>query len=175
MESEHIIPQSEYNSFYKGYIDLSKQGKVLEGLVEGFHHALTFFQEVPTDFWDYRYAKGKWSPKEILLHLIDTERVFSYRALCIARTDRADLPGFDQDEFVGGSHADSRTPTSLINEFYALRKATVLQFASYSESDLLRVGTVDGNPMSLRAIGAIIHGHCEHHMAVLKERYVKEG
>ncbi len=173
MEAPYSIPEGEYPEFYKGYIDNSGGLPPNEGLVKGFHHALSFFRKLPKNHWDYRYEKGKWSPKEILLHLVDSERVFAYRALMIVRSNHPTLQGFDQDEFVVNSRASERTPKNLIDEFYTLRKATIVQFSHYNEESLSKTGIVNGGKMSVRALGAIIHGHTEHHLKILKERYFK--
>jgi len=172
MISDHIIPNGEYAPFYQGYIDMANNTSVKEGLVKGFHRTLTFFHSFPEDRWEFRYDTGKWSPKEILLHIIDTERVFSYRALTLARSENADLPGFDQDEFMEHCNADARSYKSLIHEFYLLRSSTIAQFEYYDDIVLKRTGLVNGGKMSVRAIGAIIHGHTEHHLRILRERYL---
>lgn len=171
MSSNYSIPQEEYPFFYKGYIEKSGNSPVSESLVTNFNQSLSYIRKLPKNLWDYRYEKGKWSLKEILLHLIDCERVFAYRALWIARSSQAELISFDQDEFVANSLAEKRSPNSLIDEFYTLRKATIVQFAQYDESTLLRTGILGGDAISIRALGAIIVGHTEHHLEILKERY----
>lgn len=168
------IPGEEYPEFYDGYIKKSGQANVLEGLVNNFHHTLRYFRSIPSHLWDYRYDKGKWSVKEILLHLVDCERVFAYRTLLIARSDNPNLVHFDQDVFVENSEATKRSPKSLINEFYTLRKSTIVQFQEYDGNNLLRTGTLGGEKISIRALGAIIAGHSEHHLEILKERYFQK-
>lgn len=171
MKETIAIPKEEYPDFYSGYIEKSQGVPPVEGLVSGFHNLLKYLRKLPKNHWDYRYAEGKWSIKEIILHLIDSERVFAYRALMMVRSDHPQLRGFDQDEFVHHSRASHRSPNSLIDEFYTLRKATIVQFSQYDEKQLLKKGSVEGAVVSVRALAAIIHGHSEHHLSILKERY----
>lgn len=169
---EFLIPRTEYPSFYGGYVEKSGGMGTKEGLVQNFHRTHSFFRKIPKNKWDYRYEKGKWSIKEIVLHLIDSERVFAYRALMIARSEQPILQSFDQDEFVLNSQASNRTPNDLISEFYTLRKSTIVQFSNYNNQTLAKTGTINGGVISVRALGAIIHGHAEHHLTILKQRYL---
>src|SRR5690606_27112498 len=121
---------------------------------------------------DYRYAQDKWTIKEILLHLIDTERVFAYRAMCIARKDLTELPGFDQDAFVVHSHANERSVESLLSEYRNVRMATVSLFDSFDLRGLEQIGVANGSDLSVRAIVFIIIGHENHHLQIIKERYL---
>ena len=119
----------------------------------------------------HRYAPGKWSVKEVIVHVADAERVFAYRALRFARADTTDLPGFDEGAWVPASGADRRTASELLFEFAAVRAATLALFAGFDEAALLRRGTANGAPVSVRALAHIIAGHERHHMGLLKERY----
>jgi uncharacterized damage-inducible protein DinB len=166
-------PQAhEYGAFYQTYISKIEEDDVLQALQEGQHTTLAFFKNLPAEKWDYRYAPGKWSIKELLQHVVDGERVFAYRALRIARNDRTPLPGFDENEFAAASHAGLRTPESLMAEYEAVRTATVLMYQSFTEEDLGRIGTASNYPASPLAIGFIIAGHEQHHIGVIKERYL---
>ena len=118
------------------------------------------------------YAEGKWSLKEMLLHQIDSERIFAYRALRFARADGQDLRGFEQDEYVAHSQANARTAASLLAEYDAVRAATVVLFESFGETELSRRGTANGGPASVRALLYIIPGHELHHLNIIRERYL---
>ena len=131
-----------------------------------------FFETIPDAKLEYRYAEGKWTPKEILLHLIDTERVFAYRALQFARAKDVVIKGFDQDEFAANSNANDRTIKNLLEEYRAVRTATVILFSSFSNNTLLQMGVASDSPLSVRASGFIISGHEKHHIAILNERYL---
>ncbi|CCH02864.1 hypothetical protein FAES_4865 [Fibrella aestuarina BUZ 2] len=119
-----------------------------------------------------RYAPGKWSIKEALVHLIDTERIFAYRALRIARGDQTPLPGFEQDDYVPNSGADARLLTDIWAEYEAVRTATLLLLNSLTESALARVGVVNGNVLSVRALIHVLAGHEAHHIQLFKEKYL---
>ncbi|MEZ4857803.1 MAG: DinB family protein [Flavobacteriaceae bacterium] len=166
------IPIEEYAPFYQGYIQKSSHIELLEGLVVGLKNTTTLFETFPVPKQEYSYAEGKWTPKELFLHLIDSERVFAYRALFIARAKNAALMGFDQDEFVANCNAHYRRMESLIEEYKAVRNASISLFNSFTESDLLKMGSANNAKVSVRAIGKIIIGHEIHHSIILKERYL---
>jgi hypothetical protein len=119
----------------------------------------------------HRYAPGKWSVKEVVGHMMDAERVFSYRALRIARADKTPLPGFDENAWVPAAHFDRRPMADLVSDYQTMRAATVSLFASLDEEALTRVGTANDQPFSVRALAHIIAGHELHHVAILRERY----
>jgi hypothetical protein len=119
----------------------------------------------------HRYAAGKWSVKEVVGHIIDGERVFSYRALRIARADTTPLPGFDEEAWVPAAHFDRRPMPDLVADYQTVRAATVALFASFDEDALTRIGTANNQPISVRALAHIIAGHELHHVGLLRERY----
>tara|TARA_R100000935_G_scaffold1439_1_gene4462 strand:+ start:13644 stop:14153 length:510 start_codon:yes stop_codon:yes gene_type:complete len=166
------ISEKEFNTYYKRYVDKALAKPLLQGLAEGMLETNDFFEAIPDAKLEYRYAEGKWTPKEILLHLIDTERVFAYRALQFARAENVVIKGFDQDEFVLHSNANNRTMDTLLEEYMAVRTATLILFSSFSESILQQMGFASDSPLSVRASGYIICGHEKHHIAILKERYL---
>lgn len=170
MNSE--IPPSEYAPFYEGYIKKSEGIEIGKGLEMGLQITKAFFEGIPAQKLEFRYAEGKWTPKEIILHLIDSERVFAYRALFISRATNAEMQGFDQDEFVHNSNANTRTMNSLVDEYSNVRKASISLYSSFSKETLLRMGKANNTSVSIRAIGRIILGHEMHHTAILKERYL---
>ena len=118
------------------------------------------------------YADGKWSLKEMLLHQIDSERIFAYRALRFARADGQDLRGFEQDDYVAVSNANARSIASLLAEYDAVRAATVALFDTFDEEQLSRRGTANGGPATVRALLYIIPGHERHHLNIVRERYL---
>ncbi|HWM90570.1 MAG TPA: DinB family protein [Thermoanaerobaculia bacterium] len=161
----------EYAEFYAGYIAGLPPGDVLEILELQKDQLRHLAATVPADQETFRYAPGKWSLREIAGHLIDAERVFSYRALCISRGDETPLPGFDENFYVARSNFDSRTLSSLIEELTLLRSANLLLFRALAPEDLARLGTANSYPVSVRALAFILAGHLDHHFRVLRERY----
>ena len=124
------------------------------------------------DKFDYRYAEGKWTIKDILQHLVDAERVFAYRALCFARNDKTELPGFEEDDYVIEANANKRSIQDLLTELLIVRQSSLALFKSFNDEQLMRIGTASNNPMSVRALGFIIIGHQNHHQRVFEERYL---
>ncbi|MBK9273895.1 MAG: DinB family protein [Flavobacteriales bacterium] len=162
----------EIPAFYRGYVQEAPGADVCEALVHAAEAVRAAFSAVPEARGDHRYAPGKWTVKEVLLHLIDAERVFAYRALRFARRDATPLPGFDEDAWVPAARADRRTLAGLLAEHGAVHAATLALFRSFEPEDLLQRGTANGNPISVRAIGWATAGHALHHVAVLRERYL---
>ena len=119
----------------------------------------------------HRYAPGKWTVREVIGHLADSERVFTYRALTIGRGDRTALPGFEENEWAAASNADSRSLADLACELQAVRSATLALFRSFGPAEWERTGTANGQPLAVRALPWIVAGHERHHLQVLRERY----
>lgn len=166
------IKKNEYASFYGGYIDLIESDlNLFEALSYSYSLFLEYFQNLTEEKSNFRYAQGKWSLKEVLLHCIDTERIMAYRALRFSRNDKAKLPGFEQDEYVLESQAAQRNISDLIDEYISVKNATISLFRGFSEDHLIRSGTASGNTMSVRALGFVISGHELHHLNVCKEKY----
>tara|TARA_R110002012_G_scaffold30859_1_gene93248 strand:- start:4135 stop:4653 length:519 start_codon:yes stop_codon:yes gene_type:complete len=166
------LPASEYNPFYQTYVMALGEVELIEELKRGKSIFLSLFEEIPEEKLNYAYAEGKWSLAEALVHMIDTERIFQYRALCIARNDKTPLPGFDQDTYVPYSNADNRSKSDLIEEYKAVRDSTISLFDSFDEEAIKRIGVASGSKMSVRALGFIICGHQAHHVRILRERYL---
>lgn len=166
------LTKTEYNPYYQTYIDKSGDLTLRSGLKMNGDNTIAFLASIPEEKLEYRYAEGKWTIKEIILHLIDTERIFAYRALCIARQDKSSFPGFDQDEYVVQSRANQRSMNSLINEYKAVRLSTIILFENMQETDLCRIGTASESNISPRAIAFITIGHENHHCDIIKERYL---
>ncbi len=172
MKPSQLQP-SEYASYYGNYIDqVAEEYTLIEELEISLHRFIKFVQDIPMDKFDYQYAEGKWTIKDIIQHLIDAERIFAYRALCFARKDATELPGFEENDYVDEANANNRSIMELLTELSAVRHATLLLFKSFNETQLLRSGIASNNPMSVRAIGFVIIGHQNHHQKVFEERYL---
>jgi len=167
------LQSTEFAPFYATYISqVSSAFTLVEELEISLHRFIKFVQEIPMDKFDYRYAEGKWTIKDIIQHLIDAERIFAYRALRFARNDKTDLPGFEENDYVDTANANDRTIMSLLTELSAVRHSNLLLFKTFTEEQLLRQGTANNNPISVRALGFVIIGHQNHHQRVFEERYL---
>jgi hypothetical protein len=165
----------EVHPFYRGYIGTAEGGDLFGALAyasEEFRRVVGGLSEEQATL---RYAPGKWSIKEVVQHMIDTERIMAYRALCFARADATPLPGFDENTYADHSAADRRTLADLIAEHDAVRLSTVLLFRSFGEDMLLRKGTANERSFTVRALGWTIAGHSLHHIHIMKERYLTKG
>ena len=162
---------SEHAAYYSRYVNLVQDGDVLAALSSQIAGTLGQLRAVSEQDSLKRYAPGKWSVREAVGHMIDTERVFAYRALRFARNDSTNLPGFEQDDFVAAAQFDSRPWADLQEELAAVRASTLLMFRGFSEEAWARQGFANGNPMSVRAAAYVIAGHELHHMKVLREMY----
>ena len=171
MIAEYLKPE-EFNSYYAPYINLVESKDIIVSLEKSLEETLSFFNSIPEGKWLFSYAEGKWSINEVIQHLLDTERVFSYRALCFSRKDTIELPGFDQDEYLINSNANSRSKESIIEEYLSVRKATITLFKSFSEEMLLQIGVASNSTLSVRAAGYIIIGHEKHHCNVINDNYL---
>jgi uncharacterized damage-inducible protein DinB len=143
-----------------------------EELEVSVHSFIKFVQDIPMDRHDYRYAEGKWKIKDIIQHLIDTERIFTYRALRFSRNDSTELPGYDENSFANHAHANERNLQGLLTELAAVRQTTIMLFKSFSPEDLMKTGVASGHTVSVRALGFMIIGHQNHHMKIFRERYL---
>lgn len=166
------LPVNEYSKFNATYIQALENVELFEELEISLHDFIKFVQNIPLDKFDYRYAEGKWTIKEIIQHIIDTERIFSYRALRISRNDKTPLPGFEENDYADNTDAKSRSIQDLLTEFSAVRHSNLLMFKSFSDEQLRRIGTASNHEISVRAIGFILLGHLKHHQRVFAERYL---
>lgn len=162
----------EYAPYYAGYVHGVPDGDILVVLAEQLERTASLVAPLSEAEAGYRYRPEKWSIRQIIGHVSDTERVMAYRALCIARGERLALPGFDQDDYVAGGQFDARTLPSLIGELRAVRAATLALFDSLDGPQLARRGTANGVEVTVRALAYIIAGHERHHQTVLAERYL---
>lgn len=166
------LSDNEYSTFNATYIKAAGEVDLIEELEICLHDFIRFVQNIPMDKFDYRYAEGKWTIKEILQHIIDTERIFAYRALRISRNDTTPLPGFDETIFANNTEGNKRSLQDLLTELSAVRHSNLLLFKSFSENQLKRVGVASEHSISVRAIGFMIIGHQKQHQKVFEERYL---
>ncbi|MFD2528171.1 DinB family protein [Polaribacter marinaquae] len=169
-----MISKSEYAPYFEQYMQLVSVEEMsivdnLEASQKKFHNLL---DNLPVEKHNYAYDEDKWTLKELIQHVIDTERVFCYRALCFARNDKTELPGFDQDIFVDNDNANDRDFYELLSEMDVLRKSTIQMFKSFTSEALLRKGIASKNSISVRALGYLFSGHQLHHVNIIKERYL---
>ncbi len=164
--------EGEYAPYYGKYIELVPAGDLIATLIQQINDTLALLRGLSEAQAETRYEPGKWSIKEMLGHLIDTERVMSYRALRIARADETPLPGFEQDDYVRAASFDSRTLANLLEEYLAVRAATVALFRNLEAAAIARRGTANNVPVTVRALAYIIAGHERHHVNVLREKYL---
>lgn len=167
------LPISEYNSFYHTYILALGEVTLMEELENGKEAFLSVLKDVDSDALNYAYADGKWTLAEVLMHIIDAERVFQYRALRFARNDSTPLPGFDQNVFIKGLNISGKAKNEIRSEYEAVRNATINLFKSFNTDVLKRVGIASDSEMSVRAMGFIICGHQAHHLTIIRERYLE--
>lgn len=163
---------AEIPPFYQNYV-AQVTGDNIEDILDAARKESTaFFELIPAEKHDYRYAPDKWTIKEVLQHIIDSERVFAYRILRIARGDKTPLPGFDQNVFAQHAEADRRSFYSLIAEYRSVREATLLMLRYLSPEAWERKGTASGAEFSPLTIAYITAGHEAHHLRIIAERYL---
>ena len=167
------ITPNEYAPYQANYIHLvNHEYSLIEELEISVHNFIHFVREIPMDKYDYRYAEEKWTIKDIIQHLIDSERVFSYRAMRFSRGDETPLPGFDENFYADNANGNNRSINELLTEMSALRHANIMMFKSFTQDCLMRKGTASGYTVSVRAFGFLIIGHQNHHMKIFRERYL---
>ncbi len=162
---------TEYAEFYANYVSKVPGTDVLGVLESQRVQMLQLFAGRSERDGNFRYAPGKWTVKEVLGHITDTERIFAYRALRFARADHTPLPGFEQDDYVRSGAFGDRTLAGLAEEFGAVRNASISLFRSFKEDVWPRRGTANGKEVTVRALAFITAGHQMHHRIILEERY----
>ncbi|KRE69417.1 DinB family protein [Paenibacillus sp. Soil750] len=162
----------EYSSYYTGYIGLVPEGDYVSILNSQEKALVSLFSQLTEEQALSRYAPGKWSLKEVLAHITDTERIMSYRLLRIARGDTTDLPGFDQDIFIANTSFDDVALTDLVKDFQAVRQATLALMPTITETAWTRLGTANTFAISARAIAYVIAGHAQHHLNIVEQKYL---
>ena len=162
--------RNEYADFYANYVSLVPDGPIEEFLLKQWDDLVAFLQQVSEDEASKPQAEGKWSIKQVLGHLCDTERVMSYRMMRFARGDKKELHGFEQDDYVAAGDFNSRVRHDLMVEFKNIRGATIALVGSISPEDEIRTGVANGKTVSVRALAYIIAGHAQRHLQLMKER-----
>ena len=165
------LKSDEYPAIYSDYIE-NVVGSVMDELREQIETFPEFIESIPENLGNYSYAEGKWTVKEVLCHILDTERVMTYRALRFSRNDMTELAPFEQDEFVQNGRHNERSLASIQEEFIHLRKANLLLFETFNETELERKGMASGRLITVKAFLYVIAGHLNHHRIILKERYL---
>ena len=169
-----MILKTEYTPYFEQYLELVgfDNKTIIENLESSQIAFEKVFRNLPEEKHVFSYALGKWTIKELIQHIIDTERIFSFRALSFARNDQTAMPGFDHDAFVANDNANERDYYDLLDEMKVLRTSTIQLFKSFSEEALLRMGVASNNKISVRALGYLFSGRQIHHLNIVKERYL---
>ncbi len=166
--------QSDYAPYYQKYMSLIEDsGSIVETLQRQKDDSYNFLKSIPSEKAGYSYDPGKWTIKEVLGHMIDTEKIMAYRALCIARGEKKFLPGFEQDDYVNEGKFNQRELSGLIEEFKKVREVNLILFNTFNDEIIDRKGIASENEVTVLALLFIIAGHEMHHLKILKERYLK--
>ncbi len=163
---------SELSTYQKKYIDLVPEGDLNQILENNFQTTLKLVANLSKEKLNYRYAEGKWCIPELLIHIMDCERIFSYRILCIARGDKTPLPGFDENNYAKNSNANERNFTEILEEFQSVRNSTLTLLKSLNNKTALQKGICNNTEISVQQIAYMLAGHELHHQTVLKEKYL---
>ena len=167
--------KNEYPIYAEMYMKLvKKDGSLIEQLKLSLERTKALFINLSNEEFEYRYEMNKWSIKEVLVHIIDDERIYGYRALSFARNDKTNLPGFEQEDYNLNSDTSERTIENILEEYEALRLSTITLFNGLSDKALKRMGTANGNQASARALGYHILGHDLHHIKIIEDLYLKK-
>ena len=159
-------------SFYKNYVKQLEQTDLNTSLRISSYRTMELVHSIPEKKFDFRYAEGKWSVRELLCHMIDAERIFAYRALRFARNDKTELSGWEENDYAPQANASNRNFKKIADELQHLRVSTIEMFEGFSEEMLNRKGIANKTEVSVKALGFIIAGHETHHRNILKERYL---
>ena len=163
---------TEYAEYYGGYIGKVRGSDILSFLERQLDSAVTLLSGIDEAKGDFRYEPGKWTIKELIGHIVDSERVFAYRAVAFARNDTTSLPGFDQEIWAKHANYGRLTLSTIVAEFQAVRRATIMLFQNLDETAWGRQGTGNNKQMTTRAAAYVIAGHAEHHLDILQSRYL---
>ncbi|HEX8734055.1 MAG TPA: DinB family protein [Pyrinomonadaceae bacterium] len=164
--------KTEYAEYYETYVSLVEETDIVSALENQLAEIENLFAGIAEEKGAYAYAEGKWSIKELVGHVNDGERIFSYRALRISRADRTPIEGFEQDGYIENSNFNAAALSDLLEEFALLRKANILLFKNLSAEGWTRTGTASGWQFTVRALAFIMVGHVRHHINILKKRYL---
>lgn len=165
--------ESEYHPFYANYVNSVASSDIVNLLKDQQVEFVRFIRSIPEDRYNYAYAEGKWTVKQLVRHIIDAERMFAFRAMSIARGDQTMLPGFDEQGFVNRADDSQNTMDELLEEFLTLRAANNSMISNLTIQSTERIGNANGSKVSVRAIIFIIAGHLAHHQRIISERYLE--
>ncbi|GAB3531370.1 DinB family protein [Pontibacter brevis] len=165
---------AEYPDYYQGYMSLLPERDIFYILEKQAADLRYMFRNISDERAEEAYAEGKWTMKELLQHLIDSERIFGYRALCFSRGEEASLPGWDEGKYVYNSFANIRSLESLLDEYELTRRSNMAMFRSFTSGIMDNYGVANGRKMSLRGLIHVIAAHELHHMNILQTRYLKQ-
>lgn len=164
-------PLSEYQGFFERYVNLVPDGDLLHLLEKQTYTLHSLLENLTEEQARYAYAEGKWSIKQVVGHMADTERILSYRALCFSRQEQQPLPGFDENAYVEQAIFQHRPLNNLLQDSQVVRQASISLFRGMGEEMFSRTGTANNNTLSVRALAYVIAGHELHHLAILRSRY----
>jgi len=166
--------KNDYNEYYETYISKVKENNPLTAMEHQLNETEEFFSSFDNNDAAMPYAPGKWTYKEAFGHMIDTERIMAYRALCISRGEAKPLPGFDQDNYVAAGSFNRRDISDLLSEYSSVRKSNIIMFRSFNNDELNRRGIANNNEVTVLALAYIIAGHDKHHLEILKSYYSRK-
>ena len=166
------LEQNEYAPYYQPYVELVPEGDIITILSNQMTEMVVFLKDMTNLQAEYRYGEGKWSIKEVIGHVIDTERIMGYRLLSIARGERGNLPGFNEDEYVRQAAFTEQSIEDLLQHFSIVRQSTIVLLKSLSIENWLRRGMANEYEITVRALAVILAGHELHHRRIIKERYI---
>lgn len=166
------ILDGEYGDYYKNYINQCRGKTLLKQLHDGKSELLNLLSPLPKEKTLYRYDEGKWSIRQVIGHMTDTERIMAFRALAFSRGEHQPIPGYDHDAYVHQANFDDRSAVDLLKEYEANRNSTIHLFSSFTPEMMTKRGTASNVEFTVRALGFIICGHEIHHINVFKERYL---
>ena len=164
--------KNEYAEYFQRYTKLVPDNNVVENLANQLNEAMSLYKSLEKTKIDYRYSMGKWSIKEVIIHILDTERIFSYRALRIARKDKTPLAGFEQDDYINNINWDNYPFSSVLEEYELVRKHTIIFFNNMTDEMLQQSGISSDMNLSVIAIPFIIAGHERHHLDIINSKYL---
>jgi len=162
----------EHTPYFSLYIDTVPNIDIIDALKMQADSLPKLLAGVTEEKSQYRYAPEKWSVKELTGHILETERIMAYRALCISRNEKVSLPSFDQDEYVRQTDYSKITMKGLLEEFIVLRKSNILMLKNFTEEMCSRKGLANQKPITVRALAYVIYGHAQHHINILNEKYL---
>ena len=162
----------DYKKYFSRYIDLVKEEEIDIALTKNHSNCMKLISSIDEEKATYRYGEDKWSIKELLSHIIDTERIFSYRALRFARNDQTELAGYDENHFAIFSGADDRPFKDIVKEFDYTRLSSIAMYSSFNKEMRTRSGRANGVEIDVSSLAYLISGHCQHHLNILEKRYL---